>query len=519
MNRVKSVSTGGFTLATTAAVILSLAAVSGCGTRVKCNERPLVLFNEDNSNFFFSYRPDEMTTNTVISHIDRVLDRGVVTHFLMCPGAQRFNVDLTNGDVIWGRVPTPPPPAGGWPRNAKILHEKGIDIYKLWTARCREKGVSPWISMRMNDLHAVDKTNDFQHADFWRDHHEFWRVPNDRTGIWSNRALDFARPEVRERSLRIVRELMERYDIDGFELDWMRFPYHVSGTNLADRCGYLTDFMRRARAHAEEVGKARGRRIGLAVRVPTHPVSSKNSGEDVAGWVREGLVDMVVVSPFFTSAEYDIPLSEWRAWLGESGRKVKLLPGSECGLNTIPPAHHARCDMDAAAYRGWIDVMRSRGADGIYFFNLFCGPDEVMDETLATAFDPARSGNLPHRYPQSFRDVAIGVPDGKQKPVSLCTGGTITLYFGDFAKTHQGDFFVDLTFNLPQDEPPAVSVNGIAATAHRPYPVPEGYRHAPQGFRVRYTVDAKAARSGANAIVISKGGNDAHVVWCEAWLN
>lgn len=103
----------------------------------------------------------------------------------------------------------------------------------------------------------------------------------------------------------------------------------------------------------------------------------------------------------------------------------------------------------------------------------------------------------------------------------MCPGAqrfNVDLRNGDFAKTHQDAFFVDLTFNLPQDEPPAVSVNGIAATAHRPYSVPEDCRHAPQGFRVRYTVDAKAARPGANAIGISKGENDAHVVWCEAWM-
>ena len=32
--------------------------------------------------------------------------------------------------------------------NARLLDERNLDPYAVWIARCREKGISPWLSMR-----------------------------------------------------------------------------------------------------------------------------------------------------------------------------------------------------------------------------------------------------------------------------------------------------------------------------------------------------------------------------------
>ena len=104
----------------------------------------------------------------------------------------------------------------------------GLDPYAIWISRCREKRISPWLSMRMNDVHSVDDPSHFLHSTFWREHPEYWRVPHGSAAPWVNRALNYAHAAVREHQMSFVRELLERYDADGLELDWMRFGYHLT---------------------------------------------------------------------------------------------------------------------------------------------------------------------------------------------------------------------------------------------------------------------------------------------------
>lgn len=128
--------------------------------------------------------------------------------------------------------------------NARLLHERGLDPYTVWIARCREKGISPWLSMRMNDIHSVDEPNSFMHSSFWREHPEFWRVPNGSASPWQNRAMNYAHAEVRAHQMAFVGELLERYDPDGLELDWMRFGWHLTPGREQKEGRHLAEFVR-----------------------------------------------------------------------------------------------------------------------------------------------------------------------------------------------------------------------------------------------------------------------------------
>ncbi len=37
----------------------------------------------------------------------------------------------------------------------KRLNALGLDVYRIWIDRCRENGITPWISFRMNDCHNL----------------------------------------------------------------------------------------------------------------------------------------------------------------------------------------------------------------------------------------------------------------------------------------------------------------------------------------------------------------------------
>ena len=124
----------------------------------------------------------------------------------------------------------------------KLLWERGLDPYAIWIARCREKGISSWLTMRMNDVHNVDDVDSYIHSKFWMEHPEYWRIPGGKG--WTDRAFNYAIPEVREHHLKFIRELLERYDPDGLELDWMRFGYHFAPGQEQEGCAILTEFIR-----------------------------------------------------------------------------------------------------------------------------------------------------------------------------------------------------------------------------------------------------------------------------------
>jgi hypothetical protein len=164
-----------------------------------------------------------------------------------------------------------------------------------------------------------------------------------------------------------VRELLERYDPDGIEMDWMRFGYHFHAGKEAEGGALLNEFMREARQLTRLWSGKRGHSIQLAARVPTLPDAVRGSGMDGGTWAREGLVDMLIPIPFWATTDFDIPVELWRERLGLAGEKVVLAPGGEILLRAYPGAKPNEADVTST--RGFAAACLHRGADGIYLFN------------------------------------------------------------------------------------------------------------------------------------------------------
>ena len=96
------------------------------------------------------------------------------------------------------------------------------------------------------------------------------------TGAYRRRRLDrpglrLCHPEVREHHMEFVRELLERYDPDGLELDWMRFGYHFKPGHEAEGRAILTQFMRDVRALTREWSRNAATRSSSAPACPPRP--------------------------------------------------------------------------------------------------------------------------------------------------------------------------------------------------------------------------------------------------------
>lgn len=343
-----------------------------------------LMLNEDNSHFYSFHALEEMTSAGLDAWADQYAGTQV-REIVLCLNSQRSSAPTAARQTVWdgydpqagldqpffAGVPDGPLWPGGpqarqhmrhWVHHAYHLYATGIDPYERWLRRFRRHGISPRLSIRMNDVHYVDQPAHCIHDRFWREHPEFRRCP--ATDGYNGNALDYGRPEVRAYALAYLREMIARYDADGFELDWMRNPYHFRPGEEEAGGRLLTEFMGEARRLTRARGRELGHAVGLSARVPSRPDTARALGLDVGRWAREGLIDAVTVTPFLYS-EFDLPLDAWRRILGERG--IVLAAGLECtaGLWRDDKIVHT---LETA--RGAAAGFLHGGADRVYVFNL-----------------------------------------------------------------------------------------------------------------------------------------------------
>ena len=385
------------------AAAVGLAAV-GC-LRTGGDRRPVLVFNEDDSHFFG--RPAEkMTEAGLLEYLDEVTASGAVTHFFMCPNAMRANFDSKAFEPVWTAM-SEPGRKPGWGPRVKLLHDRGIDPYAVWAKGCRARGVSPWLSMRMNDVHSVHDPSFCSHSTFWLKHPEFRRVPDaivKNGGDWTKWALDYSHPEVRAYSLAFVKELLGRYDVDGIECDWMRFPEHLPPGRETEFAGCLTEFMREVRRAADAAARRLGHSVLVGARVDSDPAAALRRGTDAFAWAREGSVDWIVPCNFFASVDFELPYADWRRRIDEANPKVRVIPGADSGV-LMPGKRWQRRLLTLEEYCGWADRMYAQGAEGVYLFNLFQHPatGSVWKAVLTRGLTPAVVRESPKSIPENVR--------------------------------------------------------------------------------------------------------------------
>ena len=475
-----------------------------------------IALNEDNGHFFLTRGSDRaghaLSTDLVDAWVDQYAGAQVDT-LLLCPNCMRASYASQVWDPIWrGYDPAGPddqpllaslPPEGrtaarDWIHTAWQLDHMGIDVYARWIARCRRHGISPWLSMRMNDVHNVDDERCYIHSEFWREHPEYRRVPY-RFAEWVDRAFDYGQPAVREHHLRLIRELVERYDFDGLELDWMRFGFHFRPGYEAEGCAVLTEFTAQVRRLLDEWQLRRGHRIRLGARVPSRPQTALGLGMDAVTWARQGLVDWLVITPFWATAETDMPVEVWRQLL--DGTDVELAAGLEVLLRPYPdyPRFHTN---SLETVRGAAASLLDRGADRIYLFNYMDSQTAIDDldnypALLREVGDLATLAGKPRRHVLTFADTwAPGEPRAIPLPATVPAGRwhAFRLHIGPSPDQRRVQVVLGIEEGMPDGL--EVRVNGEPCTPagriQLPQPAPDAPAYAfdvpPAVLRRGYTV-------------------------------
>ncbi len=347
------------------------------------NMRGGITLNIDDSHFFLALANQRLDVEKVASCVD-VYAQTQIRELMLCVNAMRTSYASKVWDPLWLNYDPngkddqplfksrPPEERKGdreWIHTAWQLHQDGIDPYRVWIDRSREKNISPWISMRMNDVHFTDDEQAFLHSEFWRNNPQFRRASY-RPKDWMDKAFDYAHKEVQEHHMKLVRELVERYDFDGLELDWMRFGFYFRPGFEREGAPILTDFMVKVRRLLDKAQQKRGHKIKLGARVPSRPQTAAGLGMDTVTWARKGLLDLLVVTPFWATIETDMPMELWKELLDGTG--VTLAAGLELNLLEYwnpPYPSYPRNSLETV--RGAATSLLDRGADRIYRFNYF----------------------------------------------------------------------------------------------------------------------------------------------------
>ena len=244
--------------------------------------------------------------------------------------------------------------------NLKAFFDSGVDPYALMLTEARKQGREALLTFRMNDDHG----NDFLRTQFMVDHPD-WSLGTEQ--YRGKGAMDFGHEEVREYTFRLIEEAVRRYDCEGIELDFNRFPRFFKDGSLEERVAKMNSLVERIHHMIDEVGRERKRELILAVRVPSNfgsspptPESARTLGCDVSHWAANGWVDFVSVSDFLYEPD-DLPLEAWK----QAITAVPVYGGIECVRSG------AERNLSADEYLTAAKKRIDRGADGIYLFNFF----------------------------------------------------------------------------------------------------------------------------------------------------
>jgi len=302
------------------------------------------------------------TKDMVFAALDSMVDQyeGTgVSHVFWNVNYQRVAYDSKAWPSYWD-YPDPEKNVTEWPRSYYELHKLGVDdVFSRLIPRCRTRGISPWISLRMNDHHYTKDPSRVSPL--------FFEHPELRTR-GGNGLFNYARPEVRDHYMKLIVEVMQRYDIDGVELDWIRTPSNFNDTELESGRGILSDFVCEVHRHALEAASRLGHPVKVAVRVPTTPEFAYGKGFDAVAWARDGLVDMIIPSDWWDGCA-DAPVEEWRRQIGTNGKNCMIVPATAGTYACVRKKF--MMSLNIAAMRGFAAQVLDRGADGVYLFNHF----------------------------------------------------------------------------------------------------------------------------------------------------
>ncbi|MCM8829349.1 MAG: hypothetical protein NC902_08775, partial [Candidatus Omnitrophica bacterium] len=269
------------------------------------------------------------------------------------------------------------------------LVEDGADWLDEATKACRRNRISPWVSIRMNDMHgaSLKPEFDFMNCKLFKDKKMRLR------GITSNpeespniawQGLNYEKKEVRNYMKELIRDCVENYDFDGIELDWTRWPLCCEAPASQKAIDLITDWHFEIRKLCNMKAKKTGKPFYMGIRYAGTFEQLRQIGIDIPAMGKKGMLDFVCPTNTWQTS-WDIPYDRIK---NELGKDIAVYGVVELGTNWLMvyfPGKTPNKSIGASDARGYRlnafspEILRGNaagklalGCDGIETFNFFC---------------------------------------------------------------------------------------------------------------------------------------------------
>ena len=238
------------------------------------------------------------------------------------------------------------------------------DPFDIMIEEARLAGMTPWISVRMNDSHNATGNTFVFHGDiYYYSREKGYFVGKDAVdNPWFSECYNYAEPFVREKMLAFLEELLENHDFDGLELDFMRDIFCFDYSKNPECHKIMTEFIANAKALVVKAEKKRGHKIKICIRLCSDIRFNKIFGFDAEELMRRGLVDIIVPTSRWACTESNMPIAEWKKLAEPYGTEIYA------GLEIMATIPWRQTDE---SLRGFARAYTEEGCDKLYLFNYF----------------------------------------------------------------------------------------------------------------------------------------------------
>ena len=259
-------------------------------------KKPRIYFYNDGRHpLIYMYEPP-MQKEEYEAAVDEVLGTPVEA-LVFALGEGRTMLHDTKAGELWGHN------VDKWPhliwrrahQNARMMIDAGDDPLRVVADRARSENIQfypslnvQWAAVERGEGTVWVRVSDFR----WDNKHLEIGAEGDVDPEYPGfGCLDFRHREARDERFAIVEETVRRYPVDGFELNLNGYPYFFAPHRIEEGRPVLTEWVKRV----SETVRGSGAGRELLVRVATNLAGSYSLGMDVVEWIRQGLVDVLVV--------------------------------------------------------------------------------------------------------------------------------------------------------------------------------------------------------------------------------
>lgn len=283
----------------------------------------------------------------------------------------------------------------------------GVDPLKVMIDRCHHHKMQFIADIRMNDRHGTPPNGIAKK-------HPEWAL--------FGGAYDYALAPVRQAMLDFNQEVLDGYDVDGIEYDYMRWCHMFKPGEGKKHAHLLTEFMRKTRRQLDAAAKRRGvARLLLGVRVPQNLEECDYLGFDLATWISEGLIDFVVPSDFMHN-DGNMKTENF----------VKLAKGTDC---KVYPAIHNRISFDGPNEHYRLMTLPNFRAAAQNFYGF--GADGISPYNYQFSFERRGFAHRSSAYAAYMWPAALGWLAELRSPQEVSRRDRHYLFYALWKKPHQ----------------------------------------------------------------------------------